>query len=65
MNGGIEQPLLERNVTWCRLQGSPPMTSPAMSAEQLTDSCIAAIEKADYSLVVINYANPDMVDTPV
>ena len=32
-----------------------------MSAEQLTDSCISAIEKADYSLIVINYANPDMV----
>jgi 2,3-bisphosphoglycerate-independent phosphoglycerate mutase len=32
-----------------------------MSAEQLTDSCIAAIQKGIYSLVVINYANPDMV----
>ena len=35
--------------------------SPAMSAEQLTDSCIAAIEEGTYSLIVINYANPDMV----
>jgi 2,3-bisphosphoglycerate-independent phosphoglycerate mutase len=35
--------------------------SPAMSADQLTDSCIAAIHKGIYSLVVINYANPDMV----
>ena len=32
-----------------------------MSAEQLTNSCIAAINKGIYSLVVINYANPDMV----
>jgi 2,3-bisphosphoglycerate-independent phosphoglycerate mutase len=32
-----------------------------MSAEQLTDSCIAAIHKGIYALVVINYANPDMV----
>jgi 2,3-bisphosphoglycerate-independent phosphoglycerate mutase len=32
-----------------------------MSAEQLTDHCIAAINKGVYSLVVINYANPDMV----
>ena len=32
-----------------------------MSAEQLTDSCIAAIEEGTYSLIVINYANPDMV----
>jgi 2,3-bisphosphoglycerate-independent phosphoglycerate mutase len=32
-----------------------------MSAEQLTSDCIAAIEKGVYSLVVINFANPDMV----
>ena len=32
-----------------------------MSAGKLTDSCIAAIQKGIYSLVVINYANPDMV----
>jgi 2,3-bisphosphoglycerate-independent phosphoglycerate mutase len=32
-----------------------------MSAEKLTDDCIAAIRKGIYSLVVINYANPDMV----
>ena len=32
-----------------------------MSADVLTDSCIAAIERGEYSLVVINYANPDMV----
>ena len=62
MNGGIEQPLSgeERHLV-----PSPRVAtydlSPAMSAEQLTDSCISAIEKADYSLVVINYANPDMV----
>ena len=35
--------------------------SPAMSADQLTDSCIAAIDQGTYSLIVINYANPDMV----
>ena len=35
--------------------------APAMSADVLTDSCIAAIERGEYSLVVINYANPDMV----
>jgi 2,3-bisphosphoglycerate-independent phosphoglycerate mutase len=32
-----------------------------MSADKLTDNCIAAIQKGIYSLVVINYANPDMV----
>jgi 2,3-bisphosphoglycerate-independent phosphoglycerate mutase len=35
--------------------------APAMSAEKLTDSCVAAIQKGIYALVVINYANPDMV----
>jgi 2,3-bisphosphoglycerate-independent phosphoglycerate mutase len=35
--------------------------APAMSAELLTDHCIAAINKGIYALVVINYANPDMV----
>ena len=35
--------------------------APAMAADTLTDSCIEAIQKGVYSLVVINYANPDMV----
>ena len=35
--------------------------APEMSAAALTDSCIASINKGIYSLVVINYANPDMV----
>jgi 2,3-bisphosphoglycerate-independent phosphoglycerate mutase len=34
---------------------------PAMSAKAVTDVAIAAIEKGIYSLVVMNYANPDMV----
>ena len=61
MNGGIEQPLPGED----RHLPSPRVAtydlSPAMPAEQLTDSCVAAIEKADYALIVINYANPDMV----
>jgi 2,3-bisphosphoglycerate-independent phosphoglycerate mutase len=35
--------------------------APAMSAEAVTHVASAAIEKGIYSLVVINYANPDMV----
>ena len=62
MNGGIEQPLAGEERF---LVPSPRVAtydlSPAMSAEQLTDSCIAAINKGVYSLIVINYANPDMV----
>ncbi|MEC8213996.1 MAG: 2,3-bisphosphoglycerate-independent phosphoglycerate mutase [Cyanobacteriota bacterium] len=62
LNGGIEQPLAgeERHLV-----PSPRVAtydlSPAMSANQLTDSCIEAIRKGIYSLIVINYANPDMV----
>ena len=62
MNGGIEKPLPgeERHLV-----PSPRVAtydlSPAMSADQLTDSCIAAIDEGVYSLIVINYANPDMV----
>jgi 2,3-bisphosphoglycerate-independent phosphoglycerate mutase len=62
MNGGIEQafPGEDRHLV-----PSPRVATydqaPAMSAETLTDSCVAAIKKGTYSLVVINYANPDMV----
>jgi 2,3-bisphosphoglycerate-independent phosphoglycerate mutase len=62
MNGGIEQafPGEDRHLV-----PSPRVSTydqaPAMSAEQLTDNCIAAINKGIYALVVINYANPDMV----
>ncbi|MCP9778665.1 MULTISPECIES: 2,3-bisphosphoglycerate-independent phosphoglycerate mutase [unclassified Cyanobium] len=62
MNGGIEQafPGEDRHLV-----PSPRVAtydlSPAMSAGELTESCIAAIKKGIYSLVVINYANPDMV----
>ncbi len=62
MNGGIEQafPGEDRHLV-----PSPRVATydqaPEMSAEKLTDNCIAAINKGIYSLVVINYANPDMV----
>lgn len=35
--------------------------APAMSAESVTQVAMQAIEKRIYSLIVINYANPDMV----
>ncbi|MBW0166078.1 MAG: 2,3-bisphosphoglycerate-independent phosphoglycerate mutase [Vulcanococcus sp.] len=62
MNGGIEQPYPGEDR---HLVPSPRVATydqaPAMSAEQLTDHCIAAINNGIYALVVINYANPDMV----
>ncbi|MGF1497938.1 MAG: 2,3-bisphosphoglycerate-independent phosphoglycerate mutase [Elainellaceae cyanobacterium] len=61
-NGGIEDPFEGEDR---ELIPSPMVATydkaPAMSADQVTDGAIAAIEKRIYSLVVINYANPDMV----
>jgi len=61
-NGGLEEPFPGEDR---ELVPSPMVmtydSAPAMSAEAVTDVAIAAIEKRIYSLVVINYANPDMV----
>jgi 2,3-bisphosphoglycerate-independent phosphoglycerate mutase len=35
--------------------------TPAMSAEPLTDAAIARVERDDPDVLVLNYANPDMV----
>ncbi|HEY9596848.1 MAG TPA: 2,3-bisphosphoglycerate-independent phosphoglycerate mutase [Cyanophyceae cyanobacterium] len=61
-NGGLELPFEGED----RELVSSPMVptydrAPEMSAEAVTDVAVAAIEKRIYSLVVINYANPDMV----
>ncbi len=62
LNGGIEKPLTGEDR---HLVPSPRVAtydlSPAMAADALTESCSAAIERGIYSLIVINYANPDMV----
>ncbi|EKQ69008.1 phosphoglycerate mutase [Leptolyngbyaceae cyanobacterium JSC-12] len=61
-NGGIEEPFEGEDR---ELIPSPQVATydraPSMSADAVTDVAIAAIEKRIYSLVVINYANPDMV----
>ncbi len=61
-NGGIETPFPGEDRY---LVPSPRVAtydiSPEMSAEKLTQSCQEAIESGMYSLIVINYANPDMV----
>jgi len=61
-NGGIEEPLAGEDR---ELIPSPQVATydraPAMSADAVTDAVVAALEKRVYSLVVINYANPDMV----
>nr|YP_010198558.1 phosphoglycerate mutase [Gracilaria pacifica]UAD86974.1 phosphoglycerate mutase [Gracilaria pacifica] len=61
-NGGIEEPFPGEDR---QLISSPKVEtydlSPEMSAEELTKSAINAINKNIYTLIVINYANPDMV----
>ena len=61
-NGGLELPFEGEDR---ELVQSPMVATydraPAMSAVELTDVACAAIEKRIYSLVVINYANTDMV----
>jgi 2,3-bisphosphoglycerate-independent phosphoglycerate mutase len=61
-NGGLEEPLDGEDR---ELIPSPMVPTydrePEMSADAVTDTAIAAIHKQVYSLVVINYANPDMV----
>ena len=61
-NGGVEIPLPgeERHLI-----PSPRVATydlaPEMSAEELTISCANAIKSGNYSFIVINFANPDMV----
>jgi 2,3-bisphosphoglycerate-independent phosphoglycerate mutase len=61
-NGGLESvfPGEERELI------SSPMVatydeSPAMSAAAVTTTAIKALRRREYSLIVMNYANPDMV----
>lgn len=61
-NGGIEEPFPGEDR---ELIPSPKVETydlaPEMSANQLTDSIIRAIDRNLYKLILINYANPDMV----
>jgi len=61
-NGGLEEPFPGEDR---ELVNSPMVATydqaPAMSAETVTNVVINAIQKGIYSLVIINYANPDMV----
>ncbi|KAF3886185.1 MULTISPECIES: 2,3-bisphosphoglycerate-independent phosphoglycerate mutase [Nostocales] len=61
-NGGLEEPFEGEDR---ELVNSPMVatydSAPAMSAQAVTEVAASAIEKRIYSLVVINYANPDMV----
>lgn len=61
-NGGIEQPFPGEDRI---LVQSPMVTTydqaPEMSAVEVTEKVVEAIARREYSLVILNYANPDMV----
>ncbi len=62
LNGGREQPFPGEDRI---MVPSPKVATydlqPEMSAPELTDKLVAAIDSGKYDLIVLNYANPDMV----
>ncbi len=62
MNGGREAPFAEEARI---LVPSPKVATydlmPEMAAETVTDELVTAIETRAYDLIIVNYANPDMV----
>ncbi len=62
LNGGVEAPA-PGEVR--QLAPSPKVRTydlqPEMSAAEVTEHLVAAIRSGDYALIVVNYANPDMV----
>ena len=61
-NGGVEQPYAGEDRI---LVPSPNVATydlkPEMSAPEVTDKLVAAIESGHYDAIICNYANPDMV----
>ncbi len=62
LNGGRETPYRGEDRT---MVPSPKVATydlqPEMSAPELTDKAVAAIDSRKYDLIVLNFANPDMV----
>ena len=62
LNGGREQPYTGEDRI---MVPSPKVATydlqPEMSAPELTDKAVAAIGSGKYDLIVLNFANPDMV----
>ncbi|HEY7926577.1 MAG: 2,3-bisphosphoglycerate-independent phosphoglycerate mutase [Candidatus Dormibacteria bacterium] len=62
INGGREQPFRNEDRL---LVASPRVatydTIPAMSAREVTDAVVEHVERGDDALIVVNFANPDMV----
>ena len=62
LNGGVEEPAAGE-VRY--MAPSPKVRTydlqPEMSAAEVTEHLVAAIRSGEYALIVVNYANPDMV----
>lgn len=62
MNGGREEPFAGQDAV---LVPSPKVATydlqPEMSAQELTDRAVEAIGSGRYDLIILNFANPDMV----
>ena len=62
LNGGREEPYVGEDRI---MVPSPKVATydlqPAMSAPELTDKAVEAIRSGKYDLIVLNFANPDMV----
>ncbi|MBM3527500.1 MAG: 2,3-bisphosphoglycerate-independent phosphoglycerate mutase [Alphaproteobacteria bacterium] len=62
LNGGREEPYKGEDRI---MVPSPKVATydlqPEMSAPELTDKAVAAIDSGKYDLIVLNFANPDMV----
>lgn len=61
-NGGLETPLPGEDR---QLIQSPMVSTydqaPAMSADAVTKAACDAVDRGEYALIIMNYANPDMV----
>jgi 2,3-bisphosphoglycerate-independent phosphoglycerate mutase len=62
LNGGVEEPA-DGEVRY--MAPSPKVRTydlqPEMSSGEVTEHLVAAIRSGEYGLIVVNYANPDMV----
>jgi len=62
LNGGVEEP--EPGEVRYMAQSPKVRTydlKPEMSADEVTEHLVAAIRSGEYALIVVNFANPDMV----
>lgn len=61
-NGGVEKPYMGENR---ELVPSPKVATydlkPEMSAKEVSDDLLKALDEDTYDLIIVNYANPDML----